>query len=171
MFAADEFSQSLLLACRLIEYGVKFITVTFAGWDTHLDNFNGHKRLLASLDPGLHALMAAMQAKGLLDRTLVVTMGEFGRTPKINVNTGRDHYPRVNWSLMTGGGVKPGQFIGGTNQAGTAPDDATDIKPDDTAATLYHALGIDARKEYFTKTNRPAMLVPEGRVIKELFEG
>jgi hypothetical protein len=76
---------------------------------------------------------------------------------------------RVNWCLMTGGGIKPGQFVGGTNQAGDAPDDKTNIKPDDIAATIYHALGIDPLLEYFTNTGRPTMLVPHGRIMHELF--
>ncbi|GAB4149435.1 MAG: DUF1501 domain-containing protein [Planctomycetaceae bacterium] len=168
-FGPDEFSQSLLLGCRLIQSGVRFVTVTNQGWDTHLDNFAGHKRLLGPFDIGIPAMMHMLNAKGLLKRTLVIVMGEFGRTPKINANAGRDHYPRVNWCLMAGGGVKPGQLIGSTNKAGTAPSDGTDITPDDLAATLYHSLGIDPRTEYHTRTGRPAMLVPEGRVIKKLF--
>ncbi len=168
-FTADEFNQSLLLAGRLIEFGVRFVTVTYAGWDTHTENFTGHKNLLPALDNGLPAIVETLSLKGLLDRTLVVAMGEFGRTPKINVNTGRDHYPRVNWCLMGGGGVQPGQLIGGTDKGGEAPDDSTDITPDDIAATLYHALGIDPRTEYYTNTARPVMLVPHGRVIRKLF--
>ena len=168
-YGPDEFNQSLLLAGRLVEFGVRFVTVTYQGWDTHLDNFNGHKRLLPPLDAGLSALVETLSSKGLLERTLVVVMGEFGRTPKINVNTGRDHYPRVNWCLMAGGGVRPGQLIGGTDKGGEAPDDSTDISPDDLAATLYHALGVDPLTEYYTNTNRPALLVPEGRVMSEIF--
>ncbi|MCH8830806.1 MAG: DUF1501 domain-containing protein, partial [Planctomycetes bacterium] len=128
-----------------------------------------HKRLLGPLDNGISAMMEMMQSKGLLKRTLVIIMGEFGRTPKINANVGRDHYPRVNWCLMTGGGVRPGQLIGGTNKAGTSPNDATHITPDDIIASLYHSLGIDPRTEYHTRTGRPAMLVPEGKVIDKLF--
>lgn len=169
LFAPDAFGQSLLLGCRLIEFGVRFVTVTNQGWDTHLDNFKGHKRLLGPLDAGIPAMLRMLKSKGLLERTLVVIMGEFGRTPKINANAGRDHYPRVNWCLMAGGGVRPGRFIGGTNNAGTAPDDGTDISPDDIAATIYHTLGIDPRTEYHTRTGRPAMLVPEGEVIAPLF--
>ncbi len=170
LFAADELSQSLLLSMRLIEYGVKFVTVTNQGWDTHFDNFaNLKNKLLPSFDAGIHALITAMTEKGLLDRTLVVCMGEFGRTPKINVHTGRDHYPRVNWSLFAGGGVKTSQIIGGTDAGATSPDDATDITPDDIAASIYRSLGIDHHKEYLTTTGRPAMLVPEGRIINDLF--
>jgi hypothetical protein len=168
-FTDDEFNQGLLLGCRLIEFGVPFVTVTYQGWDTHLNNFSGHRKLLSPLDNGLDAMLATLKSKGLLDRTLVIVMGEFGRTPKINPNAGRDHYPRVNWCLMAGGGVQPGRLIGGTDKGGEAPDDATQLKPDDIAATLYHAIGIDPRTEYHTNTGRPVMLVPEGRVMDELF--
>lgn len=168
-FSEDEFNQSLLLACRLIEFGVPFITVSNAGWDTHTDNFTGHKKLIPPLDAGLLAVIETLTEKGLLERTLVVTMGEFGRTPKINVNAGRDHYPRVNWAVFAGGGVQPGQLIGGTDKGGEAPDDSTDITPDDIAATIYHALGIDPLTEYHTNTGRPVMLVPHGRILRNLF--
>jgi hypothetical protein len=168
LFGPDEFNQSLLLGCRLIEFGVPFVTVTYQGWDTHLNNFAGHKRLLSPLDNGLPAVIEMLSQKGLLKRTLVITMGEFGRTPKINQNAGRDHYPRVNCCLLAGGGVKTGQVIGGTDKDGAAPDGETEIKPDDIAATLYHTLGIDPRTEYHTNTGRPVMLVPEGRVMTEV---
>ena len=168
-FSDDEFNQSLLLACRLIEFGVPFITVTYAGWDTHLNNFARHRSLIPPLDHGLVAAIETLAEKGLLERTLVIAMGEFGRTPKINVNAGRDHYPRANWAVLGGGGVAAGRLMGGTDAGGTAPDDATDIKPDDLAATIYHALGIDPLTEYHTNTGRPAMLVPDGRVMREVF--
>ena len=169
LFGSDELGQSLLLATRLIEFGVRFVTVTNTGWDTHLDNFDRHRKLMPPLDSGVTATIAALSAKGLLDRTLVVVMGEFGRTPKINANVGRDHYPRVNWCVMTGGGVQAGRLIGGTDQKGEAPNDDTDIKPDDLGASIFHALGIDPHKEYYTKTGRPVGLIPNGRVIRELF--
>lgn len=169
LFAADELSQSLLLSVRLIKSGVRFVTVTNQGWDTHLDNFAGHKNLLPPLDHGLTALMAALNEKGLLERTMVCVMGEFGRTPKINQNVGRDHYPRANWCLMTGGGIQPGQLIGATDKNGEGPDDDTDIHPDDLGASMFHALGIDHHKEYYTRTGRPVSLIANGRVIRELF--
>ncbi len=169
LFEPDDFGQSMLLSVRLIESGVKFITVTNTGWDTHLDNFVGHKRLIPPLDSAITGALTALRAKGLLERTLVIIMGEFGRTPKINQNRGRDHYPRVNWSLLAGGGVKPGQLIGATDAGGESPTDDTDIHPDDIGASILHALGINHHKEYYTKTNRPVSLVPNGRVIEELF--
>lgn len=169
LFAADDLGQSLLLAVRLIESGVKFITVSNPGWDTHLDNFVGHRRLIPPLDNAITAMLSALQSTGMLERTLVVIMGEFGRTPKINQNVGRDHYPRANWCLMSGGGVRPGQLIGATDAKGEGPADETDIHPDDIAASILHALGIDHHTEYFTKTNRPVSLVAGGRVIEGLF--
>ena len=169
LFENNDIGQSLLLATRLIEYGSRFVTVTNQGWDTHLDNFRGHRRLLPPFDAAFTATVKALKQKGLLDKTLVVAMGEFGRTPKINPNVGRDHYPRVNWCLMAGGGVRNGQLIGGTDKGGTAPDEATDIHPDDIGASMLHALGIDHRKEYHTKTGRPVMLIPNGNIIDGLF--
>lgn len=169
LFAGDELSQGLLLGCRLIEFGVKFVTVTNQGWDTHTENFTGHQRLLGPLDAAIPALMSFLEQKGMLERTLVVIMGEFGRTPRINENTGRDHWPRASWLMMAGGGVKTAQLIGGTDSSGSGPDDSTHIKPDDVAASIYHALGIDHLKEYYTNTGRPVMLVPHGKVIPGLF--
>jgi uncharacterized protein (DUF1501 family) len=168
LFAADELGQSLLLATRLIESGVRFVTVTNQGWDTHLDNFKGHARLIPPFDAGYTATLEALRQKGLLDRTLVVAMGEFGRTPKINPNVGRDHHPRANWCLFAGGGTKP-QLLGATDAGGTGPADGTELKPDDLGATLLHALGIDPETEYQTRTGRPVTLIPKGRVLHELF--
>lgn len=169
LFADDEFGQGMLLGVRLIESGVRFVTVTNTGWDTHLDNFDGHRRLLPPLDAAVSAGLTAMQQKGLLERTVVIVMGEFGRTPKINQNVGRDHYPRVNWCIMAGGGVRPGQLIGATDAGGESPTDGTEIHPDDLGASLFHALGIDHHKEYYTRTNRPVSLIPQGNVIDGLF--
>lgn len=170
LFAADNLSQSLLLAARLVEHEVPFVTVTNQGWDTHIDNFVGHERLLGPLDAGVFALVETLRQKGLLERTLVVIMGEFGRTPKINENVGRDHWPRANWALFIGGGVQTGQIIGATDIGGVGPTGEVDIALDDIAASIYHALGIDFRKEYYTNTNRPVMLVPEGKVVPGLLQ-
>ena len=167
-FANDELGQSLLLSVRLIEHGVRFITVTNAGWDTHTDNFTGHQRLLGPLDSGLAALVPTLEEKGLLEKTLVVVMGEFGRTPKINQNSGRDHYPRVGCSLLTGGGVQTGQIIGGSDAGGEAVAGDTEITPDNLAASIYQALGVDHHLEYET-SGRPIQLVAEGESIPGLF--
>ena len=169
LFGASEIEQSLLLAIRLIEHGVRFVTVTNTGWDTHLDNFRGHRRLLPPLDAALTSAIAALRTKGLLERTLLVTMGEFGRTPKINSNVGRDHYPAANWCILAGGGVRPGQLIGSTDKAGARPSADTDISPDDIGASILQALGIDHHKEYQTSNGRPVSLIPHGTPIAGLF--
>lgn len=170
LFEKDDVSQSMLLAGRLVENGVRFVTVTHDGWDTHVDNFTNHKnKLLPPLDAGLTSLVEMLELKRLLDRVLLVVTGEFGRTPNINKQAGRDHWPQTMWTLMAGGGVKRGFFFGGTDKKGHRPDDQTRLKPDDLAATIYHALGIDPNREYMTPSGRPILLVPEGSVMKELF--
>ncbi|MFP6672849.1 MAG: DUF1501 domain-containing protein, partial [Pirellulaceae bacterium] len=169
LFADNELGQGLLLATRLIGFGAPFVTITHKGWDTHLDNFTGHKKLVPAFDHGLDAAVSALQQKGLLERTLVVAMGEFGRTPKINKDRGRDHFPRNNFCVMTGAGIPGGQLIGGSDASGSGPDDKTHIKPDEIAATLLHAMGIDHHKEYYTNTGRPVILVPNGRILESVF--
>ncbi len=169
LFEKDDVSQSLLLAGRLVEHGVRFVTVTQDGWDTHLDNFVGHKKLLGPFDAGITALVEMLEQKGLLGKVLIVATGEFGRTPTINKQVGRDHWPRTMWTLVAGGGAKRNYFLGGTDKKGHAPDDRTHLKPDDLAASIYHALGIDPQREYFTPNGRPVLLVPEGKVMSELF--
>jgi hypothetical protein len=170
LFARDDLGQSLLLACRLIEQGVRFVTVTHGAWDTHLDNFKNLKgKLLPPFDAGITALITALKEKGLLPRTLVVATGEFGRTPRINKNAGRDHWPRTMWTLVAGGGTPAATLIGGTDRQGHGPDDRTNLKPDDLAASICRALGLDHLKEYATGTGRPVTLVPHGQVIEGLF--
>jgi hypothetical protein len=169
LFEADDFGQSCLLAARLVEHGVRFVTVTHDGWDTHLANFEKlEKPLLPALDRGATALVEALRQKGLLERTLVVVTGEFGRTPTINKQGGRDHWPRTMWTLATGGGVNVGRLIGGTDAKGHGPDDATKMKPDDLAASIFQALGVDHHLEYYTKTGRPVILVQNGKPIEGL---
>ncbi len=170
LFENDDLSQSLLLAGRLVENGVRFVTVGQDGWDTHLDNFKNHKtKLLPPFDAGITSLVQMLELKGLLDRVLIVATGEFGRTPTINKHAGRDHWPRAMWTLVAGGGTKRGFLFGGTDKKGHGPDDDTHLKPDDLAATIYHALGIDSQHEYHTPTGRPVLLVPDGKVMTEIF--
>ena len=170
LFGTDELSQSLLLAGRLVEHGTRFVTVTHNGWDTHLDNFPICKnKLLPQLDAALPALVEMLEQKGLLDRELIVATGEFGRTPTINKNGGRDHWPQAMWTLLAGGGTKRSFFLGGTDKTGRSPNPDTKLKPDDLAATIYHALGIDPQSEYFTRTGRPTLLVAEGEVMHDVF--
>jgi Protein of unknown function (DUF1501) len=168
LFGAEQFSQSCLLATRLVESGVKFVTVNLGGWDTHNDNFTNLKtKKLPELDAGLSGLFTALTAKGLLESTAVFVTGEFGRTPKINARAGRDHYPRAMFCLLAGGGIRGGQVVGASDAKGEGPKDKA-IKPDDVAATFYTALGIDPRKEYNTPSGRPVMITRDGAPIKEL---
>ncbi|MEQ8791742.1 MAG: DUF1501 domain-containing protein [Pirellulaceae bacterium] len=168
-FGEHRFGQSCLLATRLIEAGVRFATVSFGGWDTHSNNFNKTKEsLLPQFDQGLAAMLSALEARGLLDSTMVVVTGEFGRTPKINEKAGRDHWPRAMFVLMAGGGIRGGQVLGASDDKGMGPV-GKGYTPDQVAATFYHSLGIDYRKEYHTNTGRPVMIVRQGSVIPEVF--
>lgn len=171
-FGSDAFSQSCLLAIRLIESGVRFVSLSLGGWDTHTENFSKLKdKLLPELDAGLSALYLGLQQRGLLDSTAVMATGEFGRTPQINARgdePGRDHYPRCMCMLMAGGGMRGGQVIGESDDTAAAPR-SQPIKPDDVAASFYHSLGIDPSKEYPTETGRPITLVRDGTVIPQLF--
>lgn len=170
LFGTTPFSQSCLLAARLVEAGVRFATVSLGGWDTHQDNFNRLRdRLLPDLDAGIAGLLRALDAKGLLETTAVLVTGEFGRTPKINRTAGRDHYPRAMTVLMAGGGTRGGQVVGASDEKGTAPASGSGFSPDDVAASFYHALGIDHQKEYQTPTGRPVAIARHGNVIRELF--
>jgi len=168
-FGEHAFGQSCLLACRLVEAGVRFTTVTFGGWDTHRNNFQTLKEgKLAQLDDGLSALFNTLAAKGLLQSTAVFVTGEFGRTPKINPNAGRDHWPRAMFCLLAGGGMKGGQVLGASDEHGMGPASEA-ITPDAVASSFYHALGIDYHKEYHTNTGRPVMIVRSGEFIERLF--
>lgn len=171
-FSEDGFAQSCLLAIRLVEAGVRFVSLSLGGWDTHRDNFSKLSNdLLPKLDAGLSALYCGLEQRGLLETTSVLTTGEFGRTPKINTRSaegGRDHYPRCMFMLMAGGGIRGGQVIGESDDTASGPKNDA-IRPDDVAASFYHSLGIDPSKEYHTDTGRPITLVRDGSVIPQLF--
>lgn len=171
LFPDHPFAQSCLLAVRLIEAGVRFVSIEHGGWDTHDKIFEQLKnKLLPELDAGLAGLLTALHAKGLLETTSVFATGEFGRTPKISKDrVGRDHYPRAMFMLLAGGGMKGGQVVGGSDERGEAPADGKGLSPDDVAATFYHSLGIDAAKENRTPTGRPIAIVRNGTVIDDLF--
>lgn len=172
LFGDDEFSQSCLLATRLVESGIRFVTITMNGWDTHADNFTRlQTNLLPRLDQGLAGLLSGLEKKGLLDSTTVYVSGEFGRTPKINDRSddgGRDHYPRCMFMLMAGGPIQGGQVIGESDEKAAGPKNEG-INPEDVAASFFHTLGIDHRKEYETSIGRPISIVRDGNVIPQLF--
>jgi hypothetical protein len=168
--------QSCLLARRLVEASVAFVTVNSMGltgpmpvtWDTHQNNFPMLKdQLLPQLDNAVSALIQDLDERGLLDSTLVVVMGEFGRTPKINKMAGRDHWPRANSLLIAGGGIKRGTVIGKTDAQAEYPIDRP-VSPADLAATMFTLLGIDPNKAEHTSDGRSMKLVADGEAIHEL---
>jgi hypothetical protein len=162
------FGQSVLTARRLIEAGVRFVTVGLGGWDTHANNFATLRgNLLPQLDAALSALFADLADKGLLERTLVYCAGEFNRTPRINGSAGRDHWAQSMAVLLAGGGVRQGHVHGSTDAHGMAPADSP-CAPDDVAATVFQALGIAPKTEVQTITGRPVALFREGKVIEAL---
>ncbi len=177
-FGEDAFGSSCLLASRLIESGVRFITLNLGGWDTHQDNWtrlskgNGRNPgLLPQLDTGLSALLNGLEQKGLLETTAIFVTGEFGRTPKINTRSaegGRDHYPRCMFMLQAGGSIRGGQALGQSDEKASMPANEG-FTPDDVAASFYHNVGIDHTKEYQTNIGRPITIVRDGQVIKDLF--
>lgn len=163
-----------LLARRLVEAGSRFVTVVDAGWDTHQQifkelpdsRFPGSGKLPA-LDRAYSTLLTDLRERGLLESTLVVLMGEFGRTPKINALGGRDHWPRAGSVCLAGGGVKGGQVIGATNSFGELPVERP-IGPPDLAFTLLRLLGVDPSRELMTSAGRPMKVMNEGQFISEL---
>jgi len=167
-YGATPLGQGALAARRLIEAGVRYATVSLGGWDTHGQTFQAHKtRLMPPLDQTLSALIADLDERGLLESTIVMCAGEFGRTPKINKNSGRDHWARSMACVLAGGGFKRGYAHGTTDASGMAP--ATEpVTPDDVASTIFQQLGIDPHQELQTPTGRPVQLFREGRVIEKL---
>ena len=175
-YGQNLFGQGCLLARRLVERGVPFVEVTLSsipnlqvfGWDTHQDNFNAVQKLSAVLDAGWATLLDDLKSKGLLDTTLVVWMGEFGRTPKINGNKGRDHWANSWSTVLSGGGIKSGQVIGKTSADGTSVEERP-VKVPDFLATVCKALGLDPKKQNQSNVGRPIRLAdPTAKVIKEV---
>lgn len=167
-YGRHEFGQSALLARRLVENGVRFVTVNYAGWDHHEQIYKGLDRKLPEFDQGFSALMNDLDQRGLLDETLVLAMGEFGRTPKVNDKAGRDHWGRAGSMLWAGAGVARGAVLGSTDKNGAFVTDRP-VSPADVAWTLYDALGIHPAKELRTPEGRPVTILAEGSTISELF--
>jgi len=167
-YGRNLFGQGCLLARRLVERGVPFVEVTLDGWDTHQNNFDAVKTQCGTLDPAWAALMDDLKERGLLDSTLIVCMGEFGRTPKINPQKGRDHWPDAWSAVLAGGGIKGGQAIGKTTKDGTKVEDRQTSVPD-LLATVCQALGIDHEKSNMSNVNRPIRIVDKsGKPIREV---
>ena len=142
---AGEFATGCLLARRLIESGVTFVEVGLGNWDSHFDIFSAHRRLCGQLDQPLAALIEDLRQRGMLDKTLVVWMGEFGRTPRINPRGGRDHFPRAFSAVLAGCGIQVGQVVGETDAGGSEVTD-NPISEKDLFQTIYKVLKIDATK-------------------------
>ena len=167
-YGRNEFGQSCLLARRLVESGVRFVTVNSGGWDHHAKIFESLDKKLPMFDQGFAAMINDMDERGLLKDTLVVCMGEFGRTPKINKDAGRDHWGHAGVLLFAGAGVQPGRIIGATDKTGSYVTDRP-VKPADVCYTVYEALGIDPRKMLLTPEGRPTHILDDGELIKELY--
>jgi uncharacterized protein (DUF1501 family) len=169
-YGRNRFGQGCLLARRLLERGVSFVEVTLDGWDTHQNNFEMVKTLSQTLDPAFATLLTDLKERGMLASTLIVWMGEFGRTPLINRTAGRDHFPQAWSTVLAGVGVKGGQAVGGTGKDGAAVVERP-VGVADFLATVFTAVGLEPTKENKTPEGRPIPLVPKGaKVIEELVE-
>jgi hypothetical protein len=173
-YGPGKLGSGCLLARRLIEAGSRFVTVVDTGWDTHAQIFRelpdsrfAGSGKLPSLDRAYAALITDLRERGLLDSTLVVMMGEFGRTPKLNATAGRDHWPRAGFACFAGGGVRGGQLIGATDAHGEIPADRP-VSPPDLAFTLLTLLGVDPMRELRTPNGRPIKTMSEGNFISGL---
>ena len=175
-YGRNQFGQGCLLARRLIQRGVPFVEVALNGvqgtqafgWDTHRNNFEGVQKLSEVLDPGWATLLEDLRDRGLLESTLVVWMGEFGRTPKINRGTGRDHFPAAWSTVVCGGGIRGGQAFGKTTKDGMKVDE-NPVSVPDYLATLCSAIGVDSTKQNMSNVGRPIRIVdPDAKPIKEI---
>ncbi len=174
-YGRNIYGQSVLLARRMIEAGTRVVTVSWAPdanatWDTHSGNFAKLKdTLLPQFDAASSALLSDLSERGMLDRTLVAVLGDFGRTPKINANNaGRDHWNYCYSVMLAGGGILPGLVYGASDSRGAFPADRPTI-PADIIATIYHQLGIDHRRQLYDRFDRPHRIIPTGSVLRDLF--
>src|SRR5437588_4432754 len=158
--------QRMLLARRLVEGGVRFVSLTYGGWDHHDNIRNGFSNQMPSFDQAFSALIHDLSQRGMLDSTLVLVTTEFGRSPKVNAQAGRDHYPKVFSIVMAGGGIKQGCVHGSTDPTGVEPD-SDPLSVTDYAATIYHLLGIDFEKSLLAGA-RPVKIIKDGEVAKPL---
>jgi len=166
-YGDTDFGRGCLLARRLVESGVTFVEVGLGNWDTHQDNFEKSRELCGQLDQPFARLIEDLEQRGLLESTLVLCMGEFGRTPKINPRGGRDHFPRAFSTAIAGGGVRGGQVIGGTDDSGSEVIDRP-VEAADLFRSVYRLLGIDPDHENMSGVGRPIPLVTGGEFVQEL---
>jgi hypothetical protein len=174
-YTRHQWGQSALLARRLVEAGVRFVTLTFGGWDMHSSLDKSVHRVLPILDATVATLVEDLESRGLLDSTMVIVMGEFGRTPRMNKKgvpgsdpvPGRDHWGNVMSVLVAGGGFARGRVIGASNARGECPS-RRPLRPQDLVATLYHQLGIDPESTFTNRGGQPIKIVSNGEVVPEL---
>ncbi|MEO6808702.1 MAG: DUF1501 domain-containing protein [Isosphaeraceae bacterium] len=166
-YGRNQAGQRFLLARRLVAAGVRFVSLQYGGWDMHTRVTDGMKQQMPAFDQAYAALITDLANTGLLDRTLVMVSSEFGRTPKINKDAGRDHWPKVFSVVLAGGGVKKGYIHGASNSTASEPE-RDEIGPEDLATTVYNQLGIVADKELMSPGGRPVEIVNGGTVRNEL---
>ena len=166
-YGRTQLGQSLLLARRLVEGGVRFVTVSSGGWDTHNNGFNALKNnLLPNFDKALAAFLDDLHQRGLLQKTLVMVLGEFGRTPVVNRDGGRDHHSRCFSVLLAGGGIKGGTVVGASDNRGFEPAERP-VRPEDLSATIYHCLGIDYTQSISSPEGVRVTLSRGGRPVEQ----
>ena len=166
-YGRNSVGQGALLARRLVEAGVTFVTVHSGGWDNHSGIENAMKRHSSNLDPAISSLVSDLDQRGLLDDTIVMVMGEFGRTPKVNGGAGRDHWGNVMSVLIGGGGLKGGQIVGESDSKGASPIKRA-VKPAHMLHTIYKQFGIDPQITHINHSGRPIAILGEGEPIAEL---
>tara|TARA_B100001093_G_scaffold113556_2_gene105913 strand:- start:4027 stop:5292 length:1266 start_codon:yes stop_codon:yes gene_type:complete len=166
-YGRNEAGQRMLLSRRLVESGVRFVSMTYGGWDMHQNIEAGFDKYGPNLDQAFATLISDLDDRGLLDSTLVMLSSEFGRTPKINKDNGRDHYPKVFSVVLAGGGITRGQVYGSSDAFATAPED-NPLSVEDLATTVYDRLGIVADKELMAPGDRPMEIVDGGKVIQDI---
>ncbi len=174
-YLRHEWGQSALVARRLVEAGVRFVTLTFGGWDFHSSLEKGMHRVLPVLDAAVGSLIEDLESRGMLDKTIVMVMGEFGRTPRMNnagiagvdPHPGRDHWGNVMSVLIGGGGLPKGRIIGASNARGEVPKDRP-VRPQDLIVTLYNQLGLDPQTTFYNHSGRPVTIGGDGQVVREL---
>jgi uncharacterized protein (DUF1501 family) len=168
-YGRSKFGEGCLLARRLVESGVSFVEVSLGSWDTHRDNANRIRSLCNDVDPAMSTLITDLKQRGLLETTLVIWMGEFGRTPHVGKQGGRDHYPRAWTTVLAGAGIKAGQAIGHTDKEGGSVEEGR-VSAVDFMATVCKALDIDHNKQFYSTTGRPMRIVDKGeKVVNQLF--
>jgi uncharacterized protein (DUF1501 family) len=166
-YGQNSAGQRMLLARRLVAAGVRFVSLTYGGWDMHSGIKAGMTSQAPNLDQALATLIRDLDRTGLLDSTLVMVSSEFGRTPKINATAGRDHWPKVFSVMLAGGGIKKGMVYGSSDSTASEPEDDA-LSVEDLSMTVYNQLGIDGEKRLVAPGNRPIDIVRDGKVVKEI---